>query len=126
MERVSEEELIPTTNLPTNWQQFLRINDNKVELFVNLGKYLTQLVTEKQLITTNGPEVSCNLVRDTSNLAPCDHEEADTRMMLHLADAVTGGLEKILIRTVDTDVVTLAISAATRMDVLELWDRSAL
>ena len=80
------------------------------------------MVTEKQLITTNGPEVSCNLVRDTSNLAPCAHEEADTRMMLHLADAVTVGLEKILIRTVDTDVVTLAISAATRM----LWDRSAL
>ena len=36
VERVSEEELIPTTNLPTNWQQFLRINDNKVELFANL------------------------------------------------------------------------------------------
>ena len=47
-------------------------------------------------------------------------------MMLHLADAVTGGLEKILLRTVDTDVVTLAISASTRIDVLELWDRSAL
>ena len=38
--------------------------------------------------------------------------------MLHLADAVTGGLESILMRTVDTDGVTLAISAANS---LELW-----
>jgi len=33
--------------------------------------------------------------QDTNYLAPCDHEEADTRMILHLADAVNKVFKKI-------------------------------
>ena len=40
-----------------------------------------------------------------NSIAPCNHEEADTRMMVHVNDAVMQGFNKILIRTVDTDVV---------------------
>ena len=42
-------------------------------------------------------------------LSPCTHEEADTRMFLHAADAVQQGDRKILLRTVDTDVLLLAV-----------------
>ena len=52
-------------------------------------------------------------------LAPCSHEEADTRMLLHLEDAVKQGYGKICIRTVDTDVVVLAIAAAQRLGALK-------
>ncbi|KAG7178072.1 hypothetical protein Hamer_G003830 [Homarus americanus] len=57
------------------------------------------------------------------NLAPCNHEEADTRMMVHAADALECGHWRILIRTVDTDVVILAVALANeRSEVLdELW-----
>jgi len=39
------------------------------------------------------------------------HEEVDTRMILHQADAVSKGFQKILLLTVDTDVVVLAVAA---------------
>ncbi len=46
------------------------------------------------------------------SLAPCTHEEADTRILLHLEDSVKQQYNKALIRTVDTDVVVLAILSA--------------
>ena len=63
----------------------------------------------------------CIVPRDTSRLAPCDHEEADSRQMLHLTNAIDEGYQKILIRTVDTDVVVLGIAAAANSGVRELW-----
>jgi hypothetical protein len=33
--------------------------------------------------------------QDTYNLAPCDHEEADTQMFVHVADSVNKGYRKI-------------------------------
>jgi len=42
-------------------------------------------------------------------------------MLLHVEDAVTQGYSKVSIRTVDTDVVVLAVTAAGRLDIDELW-----
>ena len=56
---------------------------------------------------------------DTSALSPCNHEEADSRIMLHAAHAA---YKKILIRTVDTDVVVLAVALArTPKEEIEVW-----
>ena len=78
-----------STNMPSNWQQFLREEDNKTELFAFLVEHIRHiLVPDKQVVTTNRSEVVCIPPRDTSHLAPCNHEEADTRMILHLADVV--------------------------------------
>jgi hypothetical protein len=41
---------------------------------------------------------------DLTNLSPCLHEEADTRLLLHAAVAVKKGHRKLCVRTVDTDV----------------------
>ncbi len=49
------------------------------------------------------------------------HEEADTRMLLNLGDAVKEGYTKVSICTVDTDVLVLAVTAAQRLDITELW-----
>jgi len=76
------------------------------------------MVTIKQIITTNGSDVICIPPQATNYLAPCDHEEADTRMILHLADAVNKGLKKISICTVDTDVVVLSVAAATKLRIM--------
>ena len=54
-------------------------------------------------------------------LEPCNQEEADTRMLLHAAHAASEGNKKILIRTVDTDVMVLVIAHMQRLQVLELW-----
>ena len=52
------------------------------------------------------------LLHDPNSLSPCNHEETDSRMMLHANHAALHGHLKILIRRVDTDVVILAVSVA--------------
>ena len=111
----------PFSAMPGNWPEFLRIDDNKAELFSFLATIVTALDTEKQIISTHHAEVLCTHLRDTSGLAPCTHEEADTRIMLHLGDAVKEGYDKVSIRTVDTDVVVLAVTAAQCLNISELW-----
>ena len=62
---------------------------------------------------------------DIDFLAPCSHEEADTRLMVGymcLTLAADHGHHKIHIRTVDTDLVVLAVIVAqTLPDGDELW-----
>ncbi|KAG7161153.1 hypothetical protein Hamer_G031327, partial [Homarus americanus] len=105
--------------LPSNWQNFLCYSDNKEELFSFLSEQVMQLVVKesKQLVVTDKTQVLTVPPRkDTANLAPCNHEEADTRMMEY-------GNRRILIRTVDTDVDILAVALENeRSEVLdELW-----
>ena len=52
---------------------------------------------------------------DVNSLAPCNHEEADTRMMLHVAHAAQHGHHQIQVRTVDTDVVVLAVMVVQKL-----------
>ena len=42
-------------------------------------------------------------------MPPCDHEEADTRRLVHLGDALKNGCNICVVRTVDTDVVVILI-----------------
>ena len=42
-------------------------------------------------------------------MANSDHEEADTRIVLHVHDSLERGSRKIMIRTVDTDVIVILI-----------------
>ena len=107
-----------STNLPKNWQQFLRDDTNKMELFAFLVEHISHLETIKQIVTTKGSEVVCIPPQDTTHLSPCDHEEADTRMILHLGDAFHKGFRKVLLRTVDTDMVVLSVAAVTKLDIL--------
>ena len=100
----------PTNQLPRNWSCFLREDSNKRELFMFLADCASSLEVHGQVITTYGQDVQCTSPRETASLSPCTHEEADTRMLLHAADAVQQGDRKILLRTVDTDVLVLAVS----------------
>ena len=77
--------------------------------------------TNKQFITTHHSDVLCTNRQDAVGLAPCTHEEADTRIILHLEDAVREKHNKISIHTVDTDVVALAITTAQCLVISALW-----
>ena len=99
-----------TTPLPTNWSSFLKVDINKEELFnflaVHIGK--EKPLDGKELVSTFGTGVKCTRVdKDTSKPEPFTHEEAETQMMIHVADCVAQGYAKVTIRTVDTDVVVL-------------------
>ena len=47
---------------------------------------------------------------DMEGLDPCSHEEADIRVMVHVADAANT-YNSITTRTVDTNVVVFAVNA---------------
>ena len=120
----------PDTKLPRNWQEFLQVDQNKQELFKYLAECVTSIDAEKQVISTHGKQVLSIMPISRDNierLAPCNDEEADTRMLLHAADAVQCGFTKILLRTVDTDVLILAIAFVEKLQefqgnqTIELW-----
>ena len=88
---------------------------NKTELF----KFLSQAIftwfyqDDKQLVIIDGEAVlSKPPLLGLALLTPCSHEEADSRMLLHVSHAAHHCHHKILINTVDTDVVVLAVSVA--------------
>ena len=58
---------------------------------------------------------------DLTDIKNCNHEEADSRIFIHLLDSIKKGLRKATIRTVDTDIVFLALKAVLDMDLDELW-----
>ena len=101
------------SKMPKGWQNFLHNNDNKEELFCLFSQKSVNWHTEnfKEVYSTDGcPVLTNSSANDTSALSPCNHhEEADTRMMVHVGDAVNKGHSRILIRSVDSDVVVLAV-----------------
>ena len=98
----------PNNAIPKNWGEFLRLAENKKELFAFLSREVITMSTDKQVISTLQDDVIYRQERDKEGLAPCSHEEADTRIMVHVADAAKQ-YNTVTIRTVDSDVVVLAV-----------------
>ena len=71
----------------------------------------------------NWIEIGLKWQNDLDVILPCIHEEADTRMFLHMFSAALCGHTKILIEANDTDVIVIGMRAfALRMGVVEeLW-----
>ena len=95
--------------LPGNWPDFLRDSKNKQELFTFLSEKIasTAWPDGKQVFITSGIRVVGT--ERSHSMLPCNHEEADTRIMIHLLDALEHGASTCLVRTVDTDVVVILI-----------------
>ena len=108
---------------PRKLYEFLRLKENKEELFAFLAQIVTNnpLITDKMILNTYHDNVLCNLPCDTSRLAPCTQEWSDTRIFLYLEDIVKEGCDKIIICTVHTDVEVLAVAASQRLSHIQLW-----
>jgi hypothetical protein len=109
-----------------DWQAFLKVSENKDELFRFLSDELMNATSRSdyRLLTTKGELVLSNKAINLSDITPSDHEEADSCMMLHLHHAVMDGHKKAFIRTVDSDVVILSIHFFTtfqNLGLIELW-----
>ncbi len=61
---------------------------------------------EQTSLFATGSHVICK-GSHTGSMGVSDHEEADTRMCIHIQDAMQKGAKKILLRTVDTDVIVI-------------------
>ena len=112
------------TRIPKHdWNSgFLKNKDNKKELFSFLSEEIVKKdLGGKLLLSTKSESVVSNRPSDVSALQHCNHSEADTRIFLHLADAVAQGHQRAYIRTVDSDVVVLAIRFFSTLGLSELW-----
>ena len=75
------------------------------------------------MIVTHGQRVLTNKI--TLEMPLCDHEEVDTRLIVHIVDALNKGQSTCLVRTVDTDVVIILVGKffyLTRLDsAADIW-----
>ena len=100
----------------------MRSNENKAELFLFLAHQIKDINIEgKQIISTAEEDVVLSSPIDSTGLAPCSHEEADTRLLLQVAQGIRCGFDKVKIRTVDTDMVILSIANFHQLCPTELW-----
>ena len=101
--------MVGKNKLPTNWKGFLRDEKNKEELFHFLSIKIMEFKFPdgKDIFLIDGSFVLTNST--TQTIPQCDHEEADTRLIIYLIDALKKGLSTCLVRTVDTDVIVVLI-----------------
>ena len=99
-----------STKVPNDWNQFLRESENKDEL----NKFLAETITAhtfasgKQIFITHQEHVLSNIT-SVGNMVDCSHEEADTRMMIHLEHALSNGAQTVAIDSGDTDVLIIVL-----------------
>ena len=77
----------------------------------------------KQLCSKLENNIVCaDHINNVHASAPCDHEQVDIRIILHILYCAKQGYDSVIIETVDTDVVTLAIAAFHSIPMLKkLW-----
>ena len=99
----------PQTKIPLKWNDFLRDSSNKIELF----SFLTNTAARQEVadmielyITSNESIIS---IGNASSMPNCSHEEADTRIVVHLLHSVQMGNKKIFVKTVDTDMIVILL-----------------
>ena len=55
------------------------------------------------------------------NLEPCNHEEADTQLIVHAQDAALNNIQKVRIIGNDTDIVVIGLYIFCDLKVDRLW-----
>ena len=107
--------------IPRNWKTFLPVNKNKTQLFQLLAVELIQQTNFKQLVATKDVIIVKNIANYLlSRLIPCNHEEADTRIFVHVKEFVLKGHKVVLVDTVDMDTVVIAISCFNELSQFRL------
>ena len=93
--------------VPSNWQEFLHVDENKSELYHLISDRIVDEEFPGLVIESRDDEVLSSAPCDLAGLMRCTQEEVDTRMFAHATDGAEHGMNKILLRTVDTDVVVI-------------------
>ena len=96
--------------LPPNWRNFLRYGDNKTALFKFLADKISSQDHQNLVVVTRVEQAVINHNISFEGLAPCNHEEVDTRMFVHARHAVSHGHKMVMLKANDTDVLVIAIT----------------
>ena len=103
----------------------MELDQNKTELFVYLSKEVLMYAEDDMVLTFayDATRIISTNQMVSSFISPCNHEEADTRNNKNVNDMSVQGYPKIIICTMDTDVLVLAVSvfACLKDQLRELW-----
>ena len=108
--------------IPTNLITFLRCSENKAWLFPYLSNVVVKEMQDKVVVSTVNENVVINGAGiEIWSLMSCNMEEADERVFVHVKYALREHA-RIMINTVDSDVVVIAIANFYQLVPLnELW-----
>ena len=120
----------PEQKRPSNWLQALRGDQFKEALVTFLVDYLensnsTRILGSKKLIVNNGDTCYSfisqedRMVKSEEVAYYAKHKEADTRMIHHVGQLPSG--TNVLVRTVDTDVVAIALGCFHQLQDKRIW-----
>ena len=116
----------PDVPLPQVWDQIIALEDNKADLTTFLSTELLhadESMSKNCIIIAGGgfpePENARSSKREVATLW-ANHEEADTRLILHAKDAIECNFKRIVVMCKDTDVLLLLLYHLGRIDV-EVW-----
>ena len=85
---------------------FLREAKNKKKLFDILSEKMKTMVIPENKVTSEN-RVVCKGIE--YEMPQCNHEEADTRIIINVQDSLQRGTNTIMIRIVDTNIIVLLI-----------------
>ena len=86
-----------STKIPGNWTEFLKNSTNKEELFLFLAQKIEHHQFQGKIYVTR------TYTNRYERMPYSNHEEADTRLMVHLLQIVENGGRVVEIRTGDTE-----------------------
>ena len=111
--------------MPVNFVSFLRDSMNKEELFTLFSEAVATCDYQegKEVNITAGQRV---FVRGSgTEMQVTNHEEADTRICLHVQDALRKGAASVIVSTVDTYIVVILLDVFTVLTAItssfKLW-----
>ena len=79
-------------NIKNQIKDFLRIKDNKTELFKMIADVATCRSEEGIVICTKDKKVLANRQITKSNLKTCNHEKSDTRLFSYARDVALNNM----------------------------------
>lgn len=107
--------------LPSNWNDFLALSENKRDLSAFLSDEIIRASPHGKTVIVAGGlgmEVRTTDPEIDTSMLQSDHEEADTRVILHCIHSVT---ENIVVLARDTDIAILLIAHFNKMKCETLW-----
>ena len=123
MRRKIESDMVP---IPSDWAGFISLEDNKTDLSLLLSNHLIDFCTTNNLIGVSGGYTESTMVKSSDpslsvNYLMADHEEADTRLVLH---SIHAHFEIVVVAANDTDVVLLLLAHFDTMNCTHLYMKS--
>ena len=102
------------SQFPTNFKDNCLKNDNNKERLNHFlaDKFIQFHRQDKIFVVTKGAEIKTNDITLLTDplISPCCAEEADQKLVRHMIQCVRSGMKKVVVRTVDTDVLILLLA----------------